>query len=222
MVDEYEIIPKHEINELKEEIQELKSYVEPNKVVSSSNEKDDLLSAMKELTEVFKQAVAELKKDEKKSDGLSKDEEKIDILIKQNTKIAQGIVALADLLENNLSRLTEGLLQQPKVKYIRIPVQPPQSQHPMPQNTFNQPPQFSNQQYAQNSYGAYPGTNTYMNQRTVTSGQARQNLQPHPLNRNPALSNAQLKNQVIPPPPGQAGGTLKPLNKQPQRRKIIF
>ena len=210
MVDEYELIPEKEILELKKEINELKSHLGLKKQEDVVNDKKDveegqLIFAIKELTEVFKKAVDELKKqdaepkkDSKSSGKLSEDKDKIDILIEQNNKIAKGIVALADLLENNLQKLTEGLLQQPKIKYIRIPI-PPQ------ENTQN--PSYSpqyNQQYTQ------PGA--------VQGAYAQQpSLNPKQLPPQPPLNPSQLKGQVIPKAPSP---TLSQRGTQNQNQRI--
>ncbi len=214
MVDEYELIPEKEILELKKEINELKSHLGLKKQEGSSDDKKDveegqLIFAIKELTEVFKQAVAELKKqdaepkkDSKNSGKLSDDKDKIDILIEQNNKIAKGIVALADLLENNLQKLTEGLLQQPKIKYIRIPI-PPQENGQTPQypQQYNPQNQQYNQQY--NQQGAVQGA--YAQQ---------QPLNPKRLPSQPPLNPSQLKGQVIPKAPSP---TLSQQGMQNQR-----
>lgn len=219
MVDEYELIPEKEILELKKEINELKSHLGLKKQEDVVNDKKDveegqLIFAIKELTEVFKQAVAELKKqdtepkkDNKKSEEkLSEDKGKIDILIEQNNKIAKGIVALADLLENNLQKLTEGLLQQPKIKYIRIPI----------------PPQENTQtQYA-------PQYQPLYNQQTRTQGSYNQQqpLNPKRLPPQPPLNPSQLKGQVIPKAPPTLNqqnlnqGNQRIPNLNPQRANL--
>lgn len=222
MVDEYELIPEKEILELKKEINELKSHMGLKKQEGSREDKKDveegqLIFAIRELTTVFKQAVDELRKQDtpskqgnKKSGSgkLSGDTDKIDVLIEQNNKIAKGIVALADLLENNLQKLTEGLLQQPKIKYIRIPI-PPQDANAQPPQ-----PQYSQAQYNQQQrplkYQQSAPQNAYAQQQQPS-------LNPKQLPSQPPLNPSQLKGQVIPRAPSPSFNQQRPINQNRQR-----
>ncbi len=130
MTKEYELIPKKEVEELRKEIQELKSYLH----TGNGEEGETLLSTIKELTSVFKEAVTELKKGGGESGRLGGDV-KMDTLLNQNEKIARGILALADMVQENLPKLTKAMSQQPRIRYIRIPTSP--------RNPPQYPPQYS-------------------------------------------------------------------------------
>ncbi|GEM_PF-6429018 len=244
MVNEYELIPEGEISELKKEIKELKSHIK-NSSNSSKKQEDptnQLILAIKELTLVFKQAVNELKKEDDQNSDNSSDgsksgkekrnskhssqgdaelNEKINVLIDQNNKIAKGIVALADLLENNLQKLTEGLLQQPKIKYIRIPI-PPQTQG-VQSNTQNPYAQYPQQNTPPQNY-PYPYNNP--NQSVMQNSNYNQNvnsnstMQAKPI-QNQQLSNAQLKGQVIPKAPTPIKQNT-PLKLKPKKKRHIL
>ncbi len=126
MAKEYEIIPKSEINALKKEIQVLKQEIRANSQAKKIPGEKTLQESIEELTQVFKEAVEELKKQD------NQPETNMKVLVEQNEKIARGILALADILNEHLPKIRENTRQQVRARYIRVPVQMIQSQ-PAPQ-----------------------------------------------------------------------------------------
>ena len=100
--EDYEILPQKEIQELKGELQRLKDFeIAPSKkmqvsLVELNNKLDKLLS-------IFEEATTALQLEE---GGMSfKDKmkpvvEKMNKILEQNSEIAQGIVAVADLVKD--------------------------------------------------------------------------------------------------------------------------
>jgi len=109
--EEYEILPQKEIAELKEELRKLKEFeITPTKklqvsLVEVNNKLDKLLS-------IFEEAMTALQVEE---GGLSFKEkmrplvEKMNKILEQNSEIAQGIVAVADLVRNLREDLGKGV-----------------------------------------------------------------------------------------------------------------
>ncbi|MEM4246716.1 MAG: hypothetical protein QXR48_04770 [Candidatus Woesearchaeota archaeon] len=109
--EEYEILPQKEISELKEELRKLKEFeITPSKkmqvsLVEVNNKLDKLLS-------IFEEAMTALQVEE---GGLSFKEkmrpivEKMNKILEQNSEIAQGIVAVADLVRDLREDLGKGV-----------------------------------------------------------------------------------------------------------------
>jgi len=105
--EEYELIPEKEISELKEELKRIKEFeVQPTKKLSVNfaelNVKIDRLLA------IFEEAFRELKVEE---GGLTFQEkmkpliERMDKVLEQNSQIAQGMVALNDVVSELKERI---------------------------------------------------------------------------------------------------------------------
>ncbi len=215
MTDEYEIIPRKEIQELKKEIQELKSHL-GTPVDSDSGETTTLIQAIKELTAIFKEAIEEFKKEpagqvgETQEKQLTSDKTKVDVLIEQNEKIARGILALADILNEHLPQISKNTAQQPKVRYIRIPVPPQSTPQQTPQYQQLWPRQGPQQGGLQQGYPKTqpirtPQINQQVSQQVipqpnqVIQSTAQPTQQP---NQQPQQTNQQLtKNQGLKPKP---------------------
>ena len=96
--NQYEIMPIHEINEMKKEIESLKKqYLDKGVSVSI----DTLNNNVKDLLAVFKEATLEMREEQKIVDASKKkiDEvsSNVNELFDQNVKIAEGIIAMHDL-----------------------------------------------------------------------------------------------------------------------------
>jgi hypothetical protein len=110
--DEYELVPYKEIQDLKEELKKLKDVPIPSsKKLQVSM--DDLASKIDRMTAIFEEAGHEIKTEE---GGLTFQEkmkplfEKMNKVLEQNSEIAKGIVAVADLINELKSRLDEGFV----------------------------------------------------------------------------------------------------------------
>ena len=132
--EDYEILPQKEIQELKEELRKLKEYeITPTKkmqvsLVEVNTKLDKLLS-------IFEEAMTALQLEE---GGLSFKEkmkpvvEKMNKVLEQNSEIAQGIVAVADLVKDLREDMSKGVT----VKEPALEGPPPA---PMPMGTFGPP-----------------------------------------------------------------------------------
>ena len=143
--EEYELMPHHELDQLRREIEDLKHH--PLGETPSGNE---LLRAVQELNQSVK-ALTTLFKIAAEQVGTGKTHEETEIhkfepmthkmneLIEQNKKLAAGIVSVADLL---------------KEKTTETKPQPAQAQPP--QQFAPQPQQFTPQQYAPQQFTPQP------------------------------------------------------------------
>ena len=123
----YQIMPYKEIVALKKDIEELKK--------KSSGGSAELMETIGKLTknmdnmlQLFKSAAEEMNSEDN-SEGSGKLGKKMDEIIEQNKTIAEAIVALADMIKENLPEKTEN--EPRETNDIGIPLQrgPP----PMPQ-----------------------------------------------------------------------------------------
>ena len=108
--ENYELVPYKEIQDLKEELKRLKDVPIPTgKKLQISI--DELASKLDRMTAIFEEAGHEIKTEE---GGLSFQEkmkplfEKMNKVLEQNSEIAKGVVAVADLINELRSRMEEG------------------------------------------------------------------------------------------------------------------
>ena len=110
---EYELIPRKEILELKEQIEMLKEHKNIDNSVPNDLSNRDLYYAITKLQEsinslitIFKNAKAEMSKEDDTGKHIEKKLgpilSKIDELSDQNKKIAKGIIALSDLFNDQI------------------------------------------------------------------------------------------------------------------------
>lgn len=130
--DDYEILPEKEVKGLRDELKKVKECeVSPSrKMYVAINE---LNSKLDRLIAIFDEANKELKVEE---GGLSFQEkmrplaEKMNKILEQNSEIAEGIVAIADIVKDFRTDLeTKGVTVSEKVEPI-MSVEPPQSVFP--------------------------------------------------------------------------------------------
>ncbi len=105
MDDEYELLPRDEVKKIKAELETIKS----GPAGSTSSAKalvgsmTELNSSMNKMLEIFKTASSEIKRGEDEAELISKRLdpflERLDKVIDQNEKIAEGIVAIADMVK---------------------------------------------------------------------------------------------------------------------------
>jgi hypothetical protein len=154
---EYELLPRQEVDKLKKEIEKLKKnplgeLSENDSLIGAIN---DLNNNIKKLIDIFANTEAEIAKfyaDNNPLDDLKAVKE-------QNEQIAQGLVAVADMLKNSNAPRDEMQRMQPSQQMPTTqqqPQMPSQQQQfsPQPQQQFNyQPsqqfPDFSSQPSSQ-------------------------------------------------------------------------
>ncbi len=130
--EDYEILPQKEIQELKNELRKLKEFeITPSKKMQVSLVEVD--AKLDKLLSIFEEAMTALQLEE---GGLSFKEkmkpvaEKMNKILEQNSEIAQGIVAVADLVRD----FRDHLGKRPVIKEPTIEPTPP-----MPTPAFAQP-----------------------------------------------------------------------------------
>ena len=98
--DDYELLPHKQITDLKKELEQLKKGPSPE----SGNQMDKLNDSINNLLGLFKEAASQMHLEEQEggmvAEKLIPIEEKLDQVLEQNQKIAEGIVALADLVKD--------------------------------------------------------------------------------------------------------------------------
>lgn len=97
--DDYEMIPHKEIVDLKKELEKLKKGPAPG----AKNQMENLTNSINNLLSLFKEASSQMHLEEEEANMVSEKlipiEGKLDQLLDQQQKIAEGIVALADLVK---------------------------------------------------------------------------------------------------------------------------
>ncbi|MBS3176666.1 hypothetical protein J4457_05520 [Candidatus Woesearchaeota archaeon] len=136
--DEYELIPHKEIVELKDEIQKLhENPPSPSKHLQISM--NDLAKRLEEMTTIFEKAMQSMTEEE---GGITFQEKmqpvlhRMDKILEQNAQIADGIVAMADIvneLKDKVDRVPSGSSS------FEESFQPPGAIPPPPSN-FPPPP----------------------------------------------------------------------------------
>ncbi len=130
--EEYELTPHSQLEELKKEIERLKTRPSPSSLKSTDTLQDSierLNDSVDELLSIFRYSKDHPETSE--SDASPMIIKKLDMLIDENRKIAQGIVALADMVKR---KLPSGNLMQNERYPIPPPLRAPPRQVRAPQN----------------------------------------------------------------------------------------
>lgn len=131
--DEYELLPKEEVDMLKKEVERLKKHPlgdlpEGESILDAIN---NLNANIKKLIDIFTKAQAELADEYGKSNPV----EDINTIREQNEQIAQGVVAVADMVKD-MKEVSKGPPISPEPK---MPT--PYTAHEMPP-PMNRPPEL--------------------------------------------------------------------------------
>src|SRR3989338_2100803 len=141
--DEYELLPHKEIAELKTQLEAYRK----GPSASSQASMDHLSDSINTLINIFKEASTSMAIEDKQHDAIMNDikamSDKIDKGLDQNKKIAEGIVALADMVKE---------LQQ-DMEELKKNMQPP----PPPMMRQMQPPRMMPSQGMMGGTGNMPG-----------------------------------------------------------------
>lgn len=134
--DEFEIMPHHEIEEMKKEIKELKKG-SVDKTIQSSI--DILNGNIKDLLAIFREATKEIREEEEKVEETQKSIKEIgsnvDDLFDQNAKIAEAMIAIHDTvgeMKKKIDKIAEKR-EEPAAPSPRMP--------PLPE--YGRPPEVS-------------------------------------------------------------------------------
>ncbi|MEK6869618.1 MAG: hypothetical protein AABX74_05270 [Nanoarchaeota archaeon] len=141
--DDYDLLPHRQINELRGLVQDLKNKVDrasPKELIDSM---DSLTKSIDSLMALFKQAADEMKYEEKEGilSGGSEHKainEKLDRIIEQNKIIANGMVAVSNMVRDFAGNQRKQ--QTPKPQQFQPSFQPSMTRN-FPQPSFQ--PQFN-------------------------------------------------------------------------------
>ncbi|MBU4493005.1 MAG: hypothetical protein KKA61_01420 [Nanoarchaeota archaeon] len=127
MKDEYKLVPKKEITDMKKEVEDLRKALMQRKVktkepISSKNLKksmDNLSDSINELVNLFTVAKD---MDQKGAFEESKQQATAEMqsLVEQNKAIAKGILAITEMLSEYLPKLTNIARETPRYKLLRV------------------------------------------------------------------------------------------------------
>lgn len=208
--DDYEIISHAEIEKLKQEIKDLRD--------GKSSSPNSITTRIDELLDIFKTASQSMK-DDSFASRFNELDEKLDRILDQNQKIAAGVVALADLINENIEQPTA---PQPKPQPTPKPQVSAQPNQAPQQNQFQQPTFERNSPFLdplndvplprpQTSFSPGPQPMSM-----IPPAQRQSSLPPLPDKM--GMPSFDLNN--IPAPPNFSG--LPPLPPEPPKRKGLF
>ena len=152
--EEYTIMPQKSMENLKKELDDLKKKTAGGDIVVSKEllySVDNLSKSINGMMELFKIASEEMKLEEREKDVVSEKldplSQKLDSLIEQNQKIAKGIVAVADMVREDLPKLRDeirfALGQLKESQPLRPPVSTRAPLPPVPGSAIPQSAQTS-------------------------------------------------------------------------------
>jgi hypothetical protein len=151
--DDYQLMSKKEISELREQLRRMREgSVAPEKNIQIMMA--NLQKTMMEMIILFKEAGQDMKAEEGEQSIYKKLEElatKIDIVIDQNEKLAEGIVALADLTKVEPAKPSQAQTDRfiPQMQTAPEPSFSPQFAPPPPMPPPREPPLGFNPQFQQ-------------------------------------------------------------------------
>jgi len=137
--DDYDLLPHQEIEELKRQVQELKTRSDKSSSQEIVKSLDQLTRAMDSMLRLFTEASQEVKGDDKEHEQIA---EKLDEVMEQNKTIAEGMVAVLDMVGDFVERQNQKPASMPMQRPMPRPNYPP----PGPEPGFGMPrfePQFS-------------------------------------------------------------------------------
>jgi hypothetical protein len=142
--DAYQIMPYKEIIALRKDIESLKKSTDNSSFQALLNSMSDLTKSMNSMLELFRTAAEEMKLEGKTELNVAKEmgpiSEKMDTLMEQNKTIAEGLIAISDMIKES-----KRPQQEPSPVFRLTPrrqVMPP----PLRPQSFNEFPQFGRPQ----------------------------------------------------------------------------
>ncbi len=137
--EEYELLPHKDIVELREELRKMKSM--PSEAGSHASASfEELVKKMDRLTQIFEEAEKSVKLEEGAASFKEKMApiiEKMNTILQQNSEIAEGIVALADIMGEIKEKLEVGVIYKSKEGERVEPMPSFQKQKPAPAQPSN-------------------------------------------------------------------------------------
>lgn len=133
MNDEYEILPHKLLEDLKYDVEALKKKLsEPDTSAQELiAEMEDFKETIKELQNVFKEALTDIKEDDS-AKLLASLQNKVETITTQNETIARGMVAISDKLDDFMKNQRPVVPQKPVLHSFHPPTPPPMSSPGIP------------------------------------------------------------------------------------------
>ncbi|MBW3015273.1 hypothetical protein KY330_02525 [Candidatus Woesearchaeota archaeon] len=145
-MDDYELTPHKRLKELEMQVEKLKTRKLTPEEKAHSEELLENMQALEEsikgLVEIFSSATQTMALEDKEEDVVEKTIQpimkKIDMVIDQNQKIAKGIVAVADMVTEEIPKLRDEVRRlsfmrpMPRSSFAPKPSSKPMSHSPMP------------------------------------------------------------------------------------------
>ena len=130
--DDYELLPHKEIESLKNELEKLKKGPSDQ----TKTQMGQLTDSINNLLNLFKEAASQMHLEEQEADMVSQKiipiEMKLDQVLEQNQKIAEGIIALADIIKE-MKGSPPPSMPRPMMGSMGLPPRmPPQRQGGLP------------------------------------------------------------------------------------------
>lgn len=124
----YDLLPHQEIEELKRQVQELKTRSDKSSSQEIVKALEQLTRAMDSMLRLFTEAAGEVKGDDKEHGQIV---EKLDEVIEQNKTIAGGMVAVSDMVRD--------FVERQQYRPVPVPRPMPRPNYPMPEPNFPGP-----------------------------------------------------------------------------------
>lgn len=165
--DDYEILPSKDIEDLKKQLEAYRSGPSGSARASVDTLNDSIIK----LINIFREASESMKFEEEEQDLIEKEiapmADKVDKVLDQNKKIAEGIVALADMinevkeameiLNDKIEAMQTQLKEKPAMPAFRPQQQSYDMQQPQPFQGFGGPESFGGEELPLPPLGAEGG-----------------------------------------------------------------
>ena len=119
--DDYDLLPHQEIEELKRQVQELKTRSDKSSSQEIVKALEQLTRSMDSMLRLFTEAAHEVKGSDKEHEQIV---DKLDEVIEQNKTIAEGMVAVSDMVRD--------FVEKQKYRPVPVPRPMPRPNYPMP------------------------------------------------------------------------------------------
>ena len=119
--DDYDLLPHQEIEELKRQVQELKTRSDKSSSQEIVKALEQLTRSMDSMLRLFTEAAQEVKGSDKEHEQIV---DKLDEVIEQNKTIAEGMVAVSDMVRD--------FVEKQKYRPVPVPRPMPRPNYPMP------------------------------------------------------------------------------------------
>lgn len=114
--EDYDIMPHKEIIRIKKELEELKNAKDTTETKNIVHQINLLKTSIEDLLAIFKEAQEGFKLEEKEPDYIKNVMNRLETISEQNTRIAEGIVAVADMINELRFKMDKQVIERPRPK----------------------------------------------------------------------------------------------------------